>query len=87
MKNYDNVLMTYDCCLDGFEEKMDDTNELRESWLKRNTAAEGEVTILRERVDRQDKVIKRLERDLRRVMMLVVASNTPLAGEYCVAGE
>ena len=73
--------MTYDRCLDGFEEKMDDTNELRESWLERNTAAEGEVTILRERVDRQDEVIKRLERDLRQVMMLVVASNTPQAGE------
>ena len=57
--------MTYDCRLDGFEEKMDDTNELRESWLERNTAAKGEVTILRERVDRQDEVIKCLERDLR----------------------
>lgn len=73
--------MTYDHRLDGYEEKMDDTNELRESWLERNTAAEGEVTILRERVDRQDEVIKRLERDLRQVMMLVVASNTPQAGE------
>ena len=73
--------MTYNRRLDGFEEKMDDTNKLRESWLERNTAAEGEVTILRERVDWQDKVIKRLERDLRRVMMLVVASNTPQAGE------
>lgn len=73
--------MTYDRRLDGYEEKMDDTNELRESWLERNTAAEGEVTILRERVDRQDEVIKRLERDLRQVMMLVVASNTPQAGE------
>ena len=79
--------MTYDCCLDGFEEKMDDMNELRESWLERNMAAEGEVMILRERVDRQDEVIKCLERDLRRVMMLMVASNTPLAGEYCVASE
>jgi predicted nuclease with TOPRIM domain len=81
LDNYDNVLMKYDRRQDEFEEKLDDTNEFRESWLERNTAAEGEVTILRERVDRQDEVIKRLETDLRRMMMLLVASNTPLAGE------
>ena len=50
-----------------------------------STQAEGLLTKVRattrERVDRQDKVIKHLERDLRRVMMLVVASNTPQAGE------
>ena len=45
--------------------------ELRESWLERNVAAEGEVVVLRERVDQQERTIQRLERQVERALNFI----------------
>ena len=49
----------------------EEPEELRESWLEKNVAAEGEVAVLRERVDRQERTIQRLERQVQRAMDLI----------------
>ena len=52
--------------LEGKIDELDDfcqePEELRESWLERNVAAEGEVVVLREWVDQQERTI--LERQV-----------------------
>jgi chromosome segregation ATPase len=50
---------------------LQEPEELRESWLEKNVAAEGEVAVLRERVDRQDRTIQRLERQVQRALDLI----------------
>ena len=53
------------------EEVLEEPAELRESWLERNVAAEGEVAILRERVDEQERTIQSLQRQMDRALRLI----------------
>ena len=61
--------------LEGKIDELDDfcqeQEELRESWLERNVAAEGEVVVLRERVDQQERTIQRLKRQVERALNLI----------------
>ena len=61
--------------LEGKIDELDDfcqePEELRESWLERNVAAEGEVVVLRERVDQQERTIQRLEMQVERALNLI----------------
>jgi hypothetical protein len=61
-------------------EASSELDQLRESWLERNVAAEGEVTILRERVDTQDKMIKKMDKQLGVALKMITLLRTNLAG-------
>ena len=45
--------------------------ELRDTWLDRSVMAEGEVTVLRERVDLQEKTIECLQKTIRNLMKMM----------------
>ena len=77
------IINVYSDTLTELGEKVYDESDLRESWLERNVAAEGEVTILRERVDEQDRKIEELEKTLAQALRLLAEFNTPaLAGKF-----
>ena len=57
--------------IEQLQEKADVDIQLMETWLERNVAAEGEVTILRERVDQQERTIQKLEKSLSDAIRLI----------------
>jgi predicted nuclease with TOPRIM domain len=64
------------------EETMEEEEYMRETWLEKNVSAEGEVTILRERVDQQDRTIRRLEDKLDRVTKILQLRSELERGKY-----
>lgn len=68
--------------VDTLLEASSELDQLRETWLERNVAAEGEVTILRERVDIQDKMIKKMDKQLGVALKMITLLRTNLAGEF-----
>ena len=79
------IINVYSDTLTELGEKVYDESDLRESWLERNVAAEGEVTILRERVDEQDRKIEESEKTLARALRLLAEFNTPApAGKFFI---
>ena len=73
----DSRLSNYTERLLQFEEHVYEEEDLKKTWLERNIAAEGEVTILRERVDQQERTIQRLESQLASVTKLVKMLGNP----------
>ena len=64
------------------EQKVNNEEDLKNTWLERNIATKGEVTILRERVDQQDRTIQSLESQLVSVTKLIKMLGNPApAGE------
>ena len=57
--------------IEQLQEKADVDIQLMETWLERNVAAEGEVMILRERVDQQERTIQKLEKSLSDAIRLI----------------
>ena len=79
------IINVYSDTLTELGEKVYDESDLRESWLERNVAAEGEVTILRERVDEQDRKIEELEKTLAQALQLLAEFNSPApAGKFFI---
>jgi len=64
------------------EETVEEDEYMREMWLEKNVAAEGEVTILRERVDQQDRTIRRLEEKLDRATKILQLRSELERGKY-----
>jgi len=64
------------------EETVEEEEYMRETWLEKNVAAEGEVTILRERVDQQDRTIRRLEEKLDRAIKILQLRSELERGKY-----
>jgi len=64
------------------KERINEQEDERETWLERNVAAEGEVTVLRERVDQQDQMIRRLEDKLDRAIKTIQLLSKPEGGEF-----
>jgi predicted nucleic acid-binding Zn-ribbon protein len=54
-------------CLTNLSGNMERIEEDQETWLERNTAAEGEVTVLRERVDLQEATIREQGKRIQRL--------------------
>ena len=79
------IINVYSDMLTELGEKVYNESDLRESWLERNVTAEGEVTILRERVDEQDRKIEELEKTLAQALRLLAEFNTlALAGKFFI---
>lgn len=74
----ENVIHRMTMVEDKVEGVVDAPEELRDSWLEKNVAAEGEVTILRERVDQQDQKIKQLEEGLADALQILLDLRTTL---------
>ena len=64
------------------EETVEEDEYMREMWLEKNVAAEGEVTIFRERVDQQDRTIRRLEEKLDRATKILQLRSELERGKY-----
>ena len=81
-----DIINVYSDTLTELGEKVYDESDLRESWLERNVTAKGEVTILRERVDEQDRKIEELEKKtLAQALRLLAEFNTlALAGKFFI---
>ena len=83
----ENVIMrlgqtTVECIetAERLEERLAEEEFSKQTWLEKNVAAEGEVTILRERVDQQDQTIRRLEEKLDRAVKLIQILSEPEQG-------
>jgi hypothetical protein len=71
---------------------IDRMQEDEETWSERNTAAEGEVAVLRERVDIQEATISALERRLKEMErahirsheLIMLLANPAPAGEMSI---
>jgi len=57
--------------IENMGERIAELEEMRREWLERNVAAEGEVTVLRERVDQQERKIQQMDSVLDRTMLLL----------------
>lgn len=63
--------------IQGLEETCEEADELRESLV----ASEGEVSVLRERVDQQDTTIRHLEGKIDRALKLIVELSSVVTSE------
>lgn len=90
LTKFEDKLHIFSACLGNTSERMDyleqrlEDNEFeREDWLERNVAAEGEVTVLRERVDLQEMQIQKLvdRLDAASKLIKLLRPSAP-AGEY-----
>jgi predicted nucleic acid-binding Zn-ribbon protein len=69
--------------MEDLEELGKEPEELRDSWLAKNVAAEGEVTVLRERVDQQERKIQRLVKEMERALDIILELRTSVTpGEF-----
>ncbi|KAF8804326.1 hypothetical protein BYT27DRAFT_7259310, partial [Phlegmacium glaucopus] len=59
--------------MEGVEDRMDQSDALVDTWLQKNVTAEGEVTVLRERVEAQEILIGELQHRLARAEALIKA--------------
>lgn len=65
--------------LNEWTEDQVNPRELRDTWLERNVMAEGEVTVLRERVDRQEKTIEGLQKTIGNLMKMMKKTTSILS--------
>ncbi|KAF8809360.1 hypothetical protein BYT27DRAFT_7210312 [Phlegmacium glaucopus] len=59
--------------MEGVEDRMDQSDTLVDTWLQKNVTAEGEVMVLRERVEAQEILIGELQHRLARAEALIKA--------------